>query len=180
MSATRLTQHVRAPRSAVYRALLDAQAVATWMVPPGMTSEIHCFEAHEGGAFRISLTYDSPARAGKTSAQTDTFHGRFVTLVPDERVAEVVEFETDDPAMQGAMRITFDLVDAEMGRTSSPSTRIFLPASRPKTTSRVGGCPLPSSPRSSRAASAARPDPGQGPSIHWILAIHSTTRAWSC
>jgi uncharacterized protein YndB with AHSA1/START domain len=115
MSATRLTQHVRAPRSAVYRALLDAQAVATWMVPPGMTSEIHCFEAHEGGAFRISLTYDSPARAGKTSAQTDTFHGRFVTLVPDERVAEVVEFETDDPAMQGAMRITFDLVDAGDG-----------------------------------------------------------------
>jgi hypothetical protein len=40
----------------------------------------------EGGSFRISLTYDAPTGTGKTSAQTDTFHGRFVKLVPDEQV----------------------------------------------------------------------------------------------
>jgi uncharacterized protein YndB with AHSA1/START domain len=69
----------------------------------------------EGGSFRISLTYDAPTGTGKTSAQTDTFHGRFVKLVPDERVVEVVEFETPDPALRGEMTITTTLVDADGG-----------------------------------------------------------------
>ncbi|HEV8579133.1 MAG TPA: SRPBCC domain-containing protein [Thermoanaerobaculia bacterium] len=115
MSSTRITQHVNAPRAAVYRALLDARAVATWMVPTGMTSHVHEFEAREGGSFRISLTYDEPTGTGKTTAQTDTFHGRFVKLVPDEQVVEVVEFETTDPAMRGEMTITITLVDADGG-----------------------------------------------------------------
>jgi uncharacterized protein YndB with AHSA1/START domain len=115
VSSTRITQHVNAPRAAVYRALLDARAVATWMVPTGMTSHVHEFEAREGGSFRISLTYDEPTGTGKTTAQTDTFHGRFVKLVPDEQVVEVVEFETTDPAMRGEMTITITLVDADGG-----------------------------------------------------------------
>jgi hypothetical protein len=41
----------------VCRALLDPEAVQRWMVPDGMTSEIHTFDGREGGAFRISLTY---------------------------------------------------------------------------------------------------------------------------
>lgn len=81
------------------------------MVPDGMTSHVHQFEAREGGAFRISLTYDTPTGTGKTSAHTDTYHGRFVTLVPNERIVEVVEFETSDPAMQGEMTITLTEVD---------------------------------------------------------------------
>src|SRR5919206_3423843 len=96
-TSTRLSQHVHAPRADVYRALLDARAVAAWMVPTGMTSHVHAFDPREGGAFRISLTYDAPTGTGKTTAQTDTYHGRFVKLVPDERVVEVVEFETADP-----------------------------------------------------------------------------------
>jgi uncharacterized protein YndB with AHSA1/START domain len=112
MTSTRITQRVNAPRARVYRALLDARAVATWMVPTGMTSEVHAFEPREGGTFRISLTYDAPTGTGKTTAQTDTFHGRFVTLVPDHQVIEVVEFEAADPAMRGEMTITFTLVDA--------------------------------------------------------------------
>jgi uncharacterized protein YndB with AHSA1/START domain len=99
----------------VYRALLDAGAVATWMVPTGMTSHVHAFDAREGGAFRISLTYDAPAGVGKTTAHTDTYHGRFVKLVTNERVVEVVEFETDDPAMRGEMTITISLTDVEGG-----------------------------------------------------------------
>jgi uncharacterized protein YndB with AHSA1/START domain len=95
--------------------LLDPHAVERWMVPAGMTSRIHLFEPREGGAFRISLTYDAPTGTGKTSAQTDTYHGRFVTLVPDQRVVETVEFETPDPAMQGEMTITIALADAEGG-----------------------------------------------------------------
>ena len=99
----------------MYRALLDARAVATWMVPDGMTSQVHAFDAREGGTFRISLTYDAPTGAGKTSAHSDTFHGHFVTLAPNERVFEVVEFETADPAMRGEMTITIALADAGGG-----------------------------------------------------------------
>ena len=87
MRSTSIRSHVNAPRAAVYRALLDAKAVATWMVPTGMTSRIHAFDAREGGSFRISFTYDAPTGAGKTTAQTDTFHGRFVRLVPNERLS---------------------------------------------------------------------------------------------
>jgi uncharacterized protein YndB with AHSA1/START domain len=64
------TRRLRAPRRIVYRALLDPDAVQHWMVPDGMTSEVHWFDAREGGGFRISLTYDRPTTAGKTTART--------------------------------------------------------------------------------------------------------------
>jgi uncharacterized protein YndB with AHSA1/START domain len=115
MSSTRISRHVSAPRAIVYRALLDARAVATWMVPTGMTSHVHVFDAREGGSFRISLTYDAPTGIGKTTAHTDTFHGRFVELVTNERVVEVVEFETPDPTLRGEMTITIALDDADGG-----------------------------------------------------------------
>jgi uncharacterized protein YndB with AHSA1/START domain len=114
-TSTRLTQHINAPRAAVYHALLDAHAVATWMVPDGMTSHVHLFEPREDGAFRISLTYDEPTGTGKTTAHTDTYHGRFVRLVPNEQVVEVLEFETADDAMRGEMTVTFTLTDADDG-----------------------------------------------------------------
>lgn len=115
MSSTRVSRRIDAPRARVYRALLDPAAVARWMVPDGMTSRVHAFDAREGGAFRISLTYDAPTGTGKTTAHTDTFHGRFASLVPDTRVVQVVEFESADPAMQGAMTITYTLRDADGG-----------------------------------------------------------------
>lgn len=115
MSSTRISYRVNAPRAIVYRALLDARAVATWMVPTGMTSQVHAFDAREGGSLRISLTYDTPTGVGKTTAHTDTYHGRFVKLVPNEQVVEVVEFETADPAMRGEMTITITLADADGG-----------------------------------------------------------------
>ena len=113
MSTTRVTVRVRAPRAVVYRALLDPGAVQRWMVPDGMSSEVHEFDAREGGAFRISLTYDAPTGTGKSTAQTDTFHGRFLELVPDEKVVESVEFEAADPSMQGLMTITYSLAEAD-------------------------------------------------------------------
>jgi uncharacterized protein YndB with AHSA1/START domain len=99
----------------VYSALVDPRAVARWRVPAGMTSQVHEFDAREGGRFRISLTYDEPSAAGKTSAHTDTYHGRFVRLVPDELVVEVVEFETENPEMRGEMTITYTLAVANGG-----------------------------------------------------------------
>ena len=110
-----MTRHINAPRATVYRALLNADAVATWMVPTGMTSQVHAFAGVEGGAFRISLTYDALTGAGKSTAHTDTYHGHFVRLVPNEQVIEVVEFETKDPALQGEMTITMTLTDGDGG-----------------------------------------------------------------
>jgi uncharacterized protein YndB with AHSA1/START domain len=113
--AMQMTRRIAAPRAKVYRALLDPADVQQWMVPDGMTSEIHSFDPVEGGGFRISLTYDEPTDTGKTMSQTDTFHGRFVSLVPETRVVQAVEFETDDPDIQGEMTITYELHEAEGG-----------------------------------------------------------------
>jgi uncharacterized protein YndB with AHSA1/START domain len=126
VNATRISRYINAPRADVYRALLDARAVQRWMVPIGMTSHVHEFDAREGGAFRISLTYDAASGAGKTSASTDTYHGRFVRLVPNEEVVEVIEFETADPALQGEMTVTFTLKDAN-GGTDLLATHERLP-----------------------------------------------------
>jgi uncharacterized protein YndB with AHSA1/START domain len=118
---------VNAPRVIVYCALLDAAAVVKWMVPDGMTSHVHMFDAREGGLFRISLAYDAPTGTGKTTPQTDTFHGRFVKLVPNELVVEEVEFETKNPAMRGEMTITFALADANGGGTDLFAVHDGLP-----------------------------------------------------
>lgn len=115
MYTTRVRQHVNAPRPAVYRALLDADAIARWRVPAGMSSRVHEFDAREGGSFRISLTYDAPDPTGKSTAHTDTYQGHFRTLVPDERVVELFEFETADPALAGTMTMTTTLTEADGG-----------------------------------------------------------------
>jgi uncharacterized protein YndB with AHSA1/START domain len=115
MSTTRINRHIAAPRAVVYRALLDPRAVERWKVPDGMTCRIHQFDPREGGAIRISLTYDSPGGTGKTTRRTDTYHGRFVKLVLDELVVEVDEFETTDPALQGKMTLSIVLSDAAGG-----------------------------------------------------------------
>jgi uncharacterized protein YndB with AHSA1/START domain len=73
MTSTRISQHINAPRAAVYHTLLDPQAIAHWRVPNGMTSHVHEFDAREGSSFRVSLTYTTDG-AGKTTARTDTYN----------------------------------------------------------------------------------------------------------
>src|SRR4051794_23633834 len=80
-----------------------------------MSSQVHEFDAREGGSFRISLTYDLPDGTGKSAAHTDTYHGQFVRLVPDEQVVELFEFETTDPALRGTMTMTTTLTDVDNG-----------------------------------------------------------------
>ena len=113
--STRLQRHFEAPPGRVYAALLDARAVQAWKVPEGMRSEVHVFEPRQGGRFRVSLTYQEPGPSGKTSAHTDTYQGRFLELVPGERVVEALAFESADPAMSGEMRITYALRAANGG-----------------------------------------------------------------
>ena len=128
MSTTRITRDLQAPPSRVYRALLVPEAVARWKVPAGMSIEVHEFDAQEGGRVRVSLTYDASDRAGKTTEHTDTYHGRFVELVPDERVVEVDEFETDDPALRGAMTTTITLTGTDDGVTRLTAVHDGLPS----------------------------------------------------
>ncbi|GAA4624930.1 SRPBCC family protein [Actinoallomurus vinaceus] len=115
MYSTRVSQHIDASRPAIYRALLDANAIASWRVPAGMSAHVHEFDAREDGAFRVSLTYDAPDAVGKSATHTDTYHGRFLKLVPNEQVVEVFEFETDDPALRGTMTMTTTLTEADGG-----------------------------------------------------------------
>ena len=147
---------MRAPRNKVYAALIDPDAIARWKVPDGMTSRVHSFDGREGGTFRISLTYETSAEAGKSSAHTDTYRGRFVELVPNERVVEVDEFETADPSLRGEMTITITLADSE-GGTDVLAVHEGLPAGSVAFRQR-GGLEVVSGEtgrRSSRAASSS-------------------------
>ena len=135
--STRISWHINAPRSAVYRALLDADAVARWRVPDGMTSHVHEFDPREGGAFRVSLTYDAPGKAGKTASRTDTYHGHFATLIPDRQVVEVIEFESADPALGAPMTMTTTLTDAD-GGTEILLVHDGIPASVPPADNEAG------------------------------------------
>ena len=127
MATTIVRQHLSAPRERIYAALLDAEAVQQWMVPDGMTSVVHELEAREGGSIRISLTYESLDEVGKTTAHTDTHHGRFVRLVSEREVVEVVEFESGDPAMRGEMTLTITLADGPDGGTELTAVHAGLP-----------------------------------------------------
>jgi uncharacterized protein YndB with AHSA1/START domain len=128
VSTTRIERHIHAPRDRVYAALLDAHAVQQWMVPDGMTSEVHVFEPRQGGAVRISLTYEDPTRAGKSSRHTDTYHGTFTRLVPNTEVVQRIEFESDDPSSQGTNTITMRLSDDPHGGTRLSATHEGVPS----------------------------------------------------
>jgi uncharacterized protein YndB with AHSA1/START domain len=108
---------VKAPPAQVYQAFLDPLAVGAWMAPGSMRLHVHVFDARLGGRFRISLTYPDPpdAQRGKTTGDTDTYHGYFAELVPDEKIVEVIEFESRDPGFAGEMTMTVLLRDVEGG-----------------------------------------------------------------
>ncbi|MEV3970707.1 SRPBCC domain-containing protein [Streptomyces sp. NPDC050698] len=138
MYTSRVSGHVDAPRAAVYQALVSAEAIARWRVPAGMRAEVHEFDAREGGAFRVSLTYETPAASGKSAAHTDTYHGHFTRLVPGEQVVEVLEFETTDPALGGTMTLTTTLTDAEDGGTDVLMVHEGIPDAVPAADNETG------------------------------------------
>ena len=136
--STRVSRHLNAPRGRVYRALLDPYAVEQWKVPDGMTCRVHAYDAREGGALRVSLSYDEPSGGtGKSAAHTDTYHGRFVTLVPDAQIVEIDVFETDDPLLRGAMTITITLSD-EAGGTRVDAVHDGVPPGVPAADNETG------------------------------------------
>lgn len=113
-SASRI---IKAAPSVIYRALIDAEALATWLPPEGMRGRFDFFELREGGRYRLTLTYIDPGDAapGKSSADEDVVLGRFMRLVPDREVVQLGEFETDDPDFAGGMMLTWSLHPVQGG-----------------------------------------------------------------
>jgi len=101
---------------------LDRDSLAAWLPPDAMTGVVHTFDAREGGAFSMSLVYPEGDRSagGKTTESTDTFHGRFVTLMPNERIVWAVEFESADSAFAGEMIVTTTLAPIPRARLATP------------------------------------------------------------
>jgi uncharacterized protein YndB with AHSA1/START domain len=90
---------------------MDPEALVSWLPPKGMRARIDAFDPREGGTYRMVLTYEQPDHSapGKASEHADIVRGRFLELVPGERIVQQVEFESEDPAFAGAMKMTWTL-----------------------------------------------------------------------
>ena len=133
-ASTQVSRIIKAPRKAVYQACLDPHALASWRAPDNMRGHVHVFDAREGGTFRMSLTYQDPEHSpgGKTSEDTDTFQGRFIELVPNEKIVEVIEFESRDPRFAGEMQITTSFTDTDQGTEITVLCQDIPPGIRPE------------------------------------------------
>ena len=100
----------------VYEALVEPEALLTWLPPDGMSGRFEHFDARPGGSYRLVLTYaDASAGRGKATADSDVVDARFVELVPGTRVVQAVEFVSDDPANAGTMIMTWELAAVDDG-----------------------------------------------------------------
>ena len=88
---------LRAPPERVYRAFLDADALAKWMPPHGFTAKVHALDARVGGTYRMSFTNFS-------AGQSHSFGGTYLELVPNERIRHTDVF--DDPNLPGELIVT--------------------------------------------------------------------------
>jgi|APCry1669190731_1035312.scaffolds.fasta_scaffold22407_2 uncharacterized protein YndB with AHSA1/START domain len=106
-SASRI---IAASAESIYRAFVDPVAWPQWLPPDGMTGHIDEFDPRADGIYRMTLTYrGDQLQVGKTSENTDVVEGRFVELIPNERVVQIVRFQCDDPAFSGEMHMTWSL-----------------------------------------------------------------------
>ena len=105
-NTVRFHRVLRAPPERVYRAFLDADAMAKWLPPFGFTCKVHHLEAKVGGTYKMSFT-NFGARSGHS------FGGRFLELVPNERIRHTDTF--DDPNLPGEMTTTVSLKKVLVG-----------------------------------------------------------------
>lgn len=107
---------IAAPAERVYAALVDPDALTTWLPPDGMTGKLERFDARPGGSFRLVLTYADPSNApGKATADSDVVEARFVDIVSGTRVVLAVDFVSDDPAFAGTMTMTWEVSTVDTG-----------------------------------------------------------------
>ena len=103
-------------RDAVFTALTSSEALLTWLPPKGMRGRFERFDMRSGGGYRLVLTYDDDADApGKTSADSDVADVGISQIDPGERVVQEIEFETDDPALQGTMLMEWRVRSVDEG-----------------------------------------------------------------
>ena len=102
----RLHRVLRATPERIYRAFLDADAMAKWLPPNGFTGKVHHMDAKVGGTFRMSFT-------NFTTGKSHSFGGKYLELVPHERLRYTDTF--DDPNLSGEMRVTVTLKPVSCG-----------------------------------------------------------------
>ena len=102
----RLHRVLRASPERVYRAFLDADAMAKWLPPHGFTCRVHHIDARVGGTFRMSFSNFS-------SGHGHSFGGEYQELVPHERIRYTDRF--DDPNLPGEMQVTVSLKPVSCG-----------------------------------------------------------------
>ena len=105
-NTVRLHRVFRAPPERIYRAFLDADAMAKWLPPNGFTGRVHHLAASVGGTFRMSFT-------NFTTGQSHSFGGTYLELVPHERLRYTDRF--DDPGLPGEMQVTVTLRPVSCG-----------------------------------------------------------------
>ena len=102
----RIHRVLRAPPERVYRAFLDADAMAKWLAPRGFTCKVHHLEARVGGSFRMSFT-------NFATGQGHSFGGTYLELVPDRKLHYTDRF--DDPNLPGEIHVTVTLTSVSCG-----------------------------------------------------------------
>jgi uncharacterized protein YndB with AHSA1/START domain len=106
MSTVRLHRVLRATPEKIYRAFLDADAMAKWLPPNGFTGKVHHLEAKVGGTYKMSFTNFS-------SGGSHAFGGKYLELVPNERIRHTDTF--DDANLPGEMQTTVSLKKVSVG-----------------------------------------------------------------
>lgn len=112
---------LRANPERVYRAFLDADAMAKWLPPNGFTGKVHEMDARVGGGYRMSFTNFS-------TGSSHSFGGKYLELVPHERVRYTNSF--DNPGLPGEMQTTITLKKIFCG-TDLKITQEGIPAMIP-------------------------------------------------
>jgi uncharacterized protein YndB with AHSA1/START domain len=112
-SASRL---IHASPSDIYRAFAQPGSMEQWLPPENMTGKMLRFDFRAGGSYRMRLTYKgSHDGRGKTSDDSDEVEVRLVSLEPGQRIVQEGEFESDDPAFAGTMRMTWTFEPSDGG-----------------------------------------------------------------
>ena len=120
-NTVRLHRVLRAKPERIYRAFLDADAMAKWLPPFGFTGKVHHMDAKVGGTYRMSFT-------NFTTGSADSFGGTYLELAPHERIRYSNQF--DNPALPGQMQTTIVLKEVFCG-TELNITQEGIPAAIP-------------------------------------------------
>jgi uncharacterized protein YndB with AHSA1/START domain len=99
-NTVRLHRVLRSTPEKVYRAFLEADAMAKWLPPYGFTCKVHHLEAKVGGTFKMSFTNFGTGNG-------HSFGGTYLELVPHERIRYTDKF--DDPNLKGDIQVVVQL-----------------------------------------------------------------------